>query len=175
MRMPVFILIMGWVMLAHVIGYAAPRLFACPLPWGVRFVDPEGVQRTPEIGEGVPQPALSPADAGRARGHSGPASPKANPPKQPLNSRQRSLPGEGTKLRQPGPNHSGGAARGGLIQDKAANNITAFRAPSVVRRTAPSVNNVRHHSPNPAVVSGSLTSHGANTGTIDGTRMNHKM
>jgi hypothetical protein len=151
-------LTMSWATLSHGIGYAAPRLVACPL-WG----------------GGVPQPASSPADAGRARGHSGPASPKANRPKQPLNSPQRSRPGESARLHQPSPSHSGGAARGGLIQGKAVNNITAFRAPSAVRRTAPSVNNVRHHSPNPAVVSGSLTSHGANTGAIDGTRMNHKM
>jgi hypothetical protein len=35
---------------------------------GVRSLDPDGVHRTPEIGEGGPPPALSPAGAGRVRG-----------------------------------------------------------------------------------------------------------
>jgi hypothetical protein len=40
-----------------------------PLPLGgVRFRDPDGVHRTPEIGEGGPQPAPSSAGAGRLRG-----------------------------------------------------------------------------------------------------------
>jgi len=32
-----------------------------PLPWGVRFLDPHGAHRTPEVGEGVPLPAFSSA------------------------------------------------------------------------------------------------------------------
>ncbi|MGB7593804.1 MAG: transglycosylase SLT domain-containing protein [Terriglobia bacterium] len=40
-----------------------------PLPLGgVRFLDPGGVHRTPEIGEGGPPPAFSSAGAGRVRG-----------------------------------------------------------------------------------------------------------
>jgi hypothetical protein len=175
MRMPVFILIMGWVMLAHVTGYAAPRLFACPLPWGVRLVDPDGVQRTPGIGEGVAQPAFSAASVRQERGQSAPASPKVNPPKQVLNSRKGSLAGNARSLRQLGSDKPRDAAIGALIHGKTVNHGALVRAPNVIRSATPTLSDVRHRSPNPAVVSGSLTSHGANTGTIDGTRMNHKM
>jgi hypothetical protein len=50
----------------------------------------------------------------------------------------------------------------------------AARTPSVVRPTVPSFNNVRHRSPNPAVVGGSPSSHSSNSGAINGTRMNRK-
>ncbi len=42
--------------------------FSPPPLGGVRFLDPDGVQRTPEIGEGGPPPAFSSAGAGRVRG-----------------------------------------------------------------------------------------------------------
>jgi hypothetical protein len=97
---------------------------------------------------------------------------KVNRPKQLPNSRQRSLPGNA--LHQPGSNKSGGAAKGGLIQNETVNNALAVRTPSVVRPTVLSPNNVRHRSPNPAVVSGSPNSHSSNTGSINGTRMSRK-
>jgi len=175
MRMPVIILIMGWVLSAYGMGYAAPRLAACPLPWGVGFVDPDGVQRTPGIGEGVSQPAFSPAGAGRVRGHSALTSLKVNPQKQVSNSRRGPLAGDARSLRQPGSDKPRDAAIGGLIHGQTVNNGALVRAPNVVRSATPTLSSVRHRSPNPAVVSGSLPSHGARTGTIDGTRMNHKM
>jgi hypothetical protein len=142
--------------LMHGTSYAAPELVLCPLPWG----------------EGVPRPAFSPAGAGRVRGHWGPPSQKPSRAKQLPNGRQRSL--RGNALHQPGPDKSAGAAKSGLIPNEAVNIALAVRTPSVVRPTAPSFNNVRHRSPNPAVVGGSPSSHSSNTGAINGTRMNRK-
>jgi hypothetical protein len=121
-------------------------------------------------GEGVPRPAFSSAGAGRVRGHSGPAYQRLGRPKQLPNSRHRSMPGNA--LHQPGSNKSGGAAVGGLIPHETVNNALPVRTPSVVRPTVPALNNVRHRSPNPAVVGGSAPSHSSNTGAINGTRMN---
>jgi len=135
-------------------------------------------------GEGGSLPASSPAEvphrpaqggAGRVGGHSAPASRKANRPQQPLNSRQGSLAGEGTKRRQPGSDQFRGATNGESIQGKTVNKAVPVRTPSAVRPTAPVVNNLRHRSPNAAVVSGSLNSHSSNTGAINGARMNHRM
>jgi hypothetical protein len=97
---------------------------------------------------------------------------KANRPKQLPNSRQRSMPGNA--LHQPGPDKFGGAAKGGLIPNETVSNALAVRTPSVVRPTVLSPNNVRHRSPNPAVVGGSPTSRTSNAGAINGTRMNRK-
>jgi hypothetical protein len=76
---------------------------------------------------------------------------------------------------RPGSDKSGGAAKSGFIRKETVNNALAVRAPNVVRPTGPLLDNVRHRGPNPAVVGGSLNSHGTNTGTINGTRMNHRM
>jgi hypothetical protein len=77
-------------------------------------------------------------------------------------------------LHQAGSDKPGGAARSGFIRNETVNNASAVRTPSVVRPTVPSLNNVRHRSPNPAVVGGSPVSHSSNTGAISGTRMNRK-
>jgi hypothetical protein len=77
-------------------------------------------------------------------------------------------------LHQPGPDKSGAVAKGGLIPNETVNNALAVRTPSVVRPTVPSLLNVRHRGPNPAVVGGSPISHSSNTGAINGTRMNRK-
>jgi len=145
------LLSISWATLAH------PAVLR-PLPWA----------------ESVPRPALSSAGAGRVRGRSAPASQKANRPKQHLNGRQRSLPGEGMKPRQPGSDTSGGAARGRLIQERTVNKAVTVGTPSVVRPAAPVVNNTRHRTPNPAVVSGAPNSHGSNTAVINGTRTSRK-
>jgi hypothetical protein len=46
--------------------------------------------------------------------------------------------------------------------------------PDRFRGVSASLGDVRHRSPNPAVVAGSVGAHGRNTGTIDGTRMNRR-
>jgi hypothetical protein len=77
-------------------------------------------------------------------------------------------------LYEPGSNKSGGAAKGGLIRNETVGNALPVRTSTVIRPTAPSFNNVRHRSPNPAVVGGSPNSHSSITGAINGTRMNRK-
>jgi hypothetical protein len=134
--------------------------------------------------EGVLRLALSPADAprrpaqgdaGRVRRHLGAASQKVNRPKQLLNCHQGSPPDNPMNLIQPGSSRSVAATRNVFIRNETVNNALAVRTPSVLRPTVPLLNNVRHRGPNPAVMGGSLNSHGTNTGTINGTRMNHRM
>jgi hypothetical protein len=131
-------------------------------------------------GEGVPtktgQPAFSSArqPTGTVRSHLGAAPQKVNRPKQLPNSRQRFLSGDGTNLHQPGSNKSGRAEKSGFTRNETVNIAVAVRTPSVVRPSAPSLNNVRHRSPNPAVVGGAANSHRSNTAAISGTRMNRK-
>jgi hypothetical protein len=77
---------------------------------------------------------------------------------------------------------SGGAATGGFVQNRKVHNVLPVRSTSAVRPTVasldqplnPSLNNVRHRGPNPAVVGGSANFHNTNSGAIDGTRMHHK-
>jgi hypothetical protein len=189
-------LTMSWAALTHGIVYAAllraePALEcgsgAAAFDWGASSAAGKAVAALPHSkartfgprplawGEGVARPAFSPAGARRVRGHSAPASPKVNRPKQVLISRKGSLAGNAMNLHQPGSDKSSGAAIGGLISGKGVNNRALVRPPSVVRPAVPLLNNVRHRGPNPAVVGGSLNSHGTNTGTINGTRMNHRM
>ena len=105
----------------------------------------------------------------------------ANRPKQLPNSRKRSIPGNAMNLHQPGSDKSGGAAKGGLIQNETVSNALPVRPPSIVRlrhNAQPSLNNVRHRGPNPAVVGGSAGGSAnldsSNTGAINGTRMHRK-
>jgi len=106
----------------------------------------------------------------------------ANRPKQLPNSRKRSLPGDAMNLHQPRSDKSGGAAKGGLIQNERVNNALPVRPTSVARPTVaslnnalnPSLNSVRHRGPNSAVVGGPANSTSSNTGAIDGSRMNRR-
>jgi hypothetical protein len=98
--------------------------------------------------------------------------PTAKVHKELPNSRQRSLPGN--VLHQASSNKSGGAAKGGLTPNETVHNALPVRTSSVVRPATPSLNNVRHRGPNPAVVGGSPNLHSSNAGAINGTRMNRK-
>ena len=160
-RLPVFILMMGWVMLAYT------ELALCPLAWG----------------EGVPRPALSSAgaphrpvqgSAGRARGHLGAASPRVNRPKQLPNRRQGSPAGNPMKLGQPGSSKFAAVAKSGFVNSETVNNTLASRAPSALRPTAPLFTNVHHRSPNPAVVAGAPNAHRSDPAALNGTRMNRR-
>jgi hypothetical protein len=97
---------------------------------------------------------------------------KANRPKPLANSRQRPMPGN--VLHQPGSNKSGGATSRGLIRNETLRNAVPVRTSSVAQTTVPPKNNVRHRSPNPAVVTGSVNSNRSNSGAIDGTRVSRK-
>jgi hypothetical protein len=57
-----------------------------------------------------------------------------------------------------------------------ASKIAPVRPPSIARSNAPwLLNDVRHRSPNPAVVDGLATSNGKSASAIDGTRMHRKL
>src|SRR5208283_435 len=98
----------------------------------------------------------------------------ANRPKQLPRNRKRSITGNAMNLHQSALDKSGGAATGGLIRNETVKNALPVRPPSVVRSAVPSLDNVRHRGPNPAVVGGSANSDSRNTGAINGTRMNRK-
>jgi hypothetical protein len=102
----------------------------------------------------------------------------ANRPKQPPTGQKRPLSRNAASLRQPALARSGSAAKGGLVQSEAVNSAQHLRSTSAVRPAAaslnPSLNNVRHRGPNPAVVGGSANFNSSNTGAINGTRMHRK-
>jgi hypothetical protein len=105
----------------------------------------------------------------------------ANHPNQLPNGRKRSISGNAASLHRPGSGNSGAAARGGFIQNGTASNAMPVRPPDTVRSRAitlnPSLNNIRHHGANPAVVGGSAggsANLNSNTGAINGTRMHRK-
>ena len=106
----------------------------------------------------------------------------ANHPKQLPNRRKRSIPGNAANLHKPDSGKSGAAAKRVLIQNETASNTMPVRPPRSARPTAatlnPSLNNVRHRGPNPAVVGGSAGGsanlNSSNTRAINGTRMHRK-
>jgi hypothetical protein len=124
---------------------------ARPLPWG----------------EGVPRPASSSAGAERVRGLSGPRSEQVSRHRQPPASPRRTA----VVNPAPGTDNSVRAAKSGFIGHDGVSNV---RTPSVTRIVAPTVNNVRHRSPNPAVVGGPATDKANGTASLSGTRMNRR-
>jgi hypothetical protein len=99
---------------------------------------------------------------------------KAVRPTQRPNSGQRFIPRNSTNVHQPDSSKPYGSEEGGFIGSKTVNNALTARTPSVARSAAPSFTNPRHRTPNPAVVSGSATSHSSNTAALNGTRMSRK-
>ncbi len=95
-------------------------------------------------------------------------------PKHLPNNRDRFPSRNGMNLRQPGSAKSGGTAKGGFLRRERVNSAVSPGPPNVIRPGVPSLNNVRHRGPNPAVVGGSPKSDGRHTGTIDGTRVHRK-
>jgi hypothetical protein len=90
------------------------------------------------------------------------------------NNRQFSQRGKTANLRPSGSDKSGAVAKGGLIQHKAINCAPPFQSANVMRHTAPSHNNVRHHGSNSAVVGGSAISSNRNTPAINGTTVQRR-
>jgi hypothetical protein len=95
-------------------------------------------------------------------------------PKQLPNNRERFPSRNGMNLHQPGSDKSGGPAKRGFIRHERVNSAVSPGPLNVIRPGVPSLNNVRHRGPNPAVVGGSTNAGGRNTGTIDGTRVHRK-
>ncbi|MGA8234563.1 MAG: hypothetical protein WB795_24005 [Candidatus Acidiferrales bacterium] len=96
----------------------------------------------------------------------------ANRPRPVSNNRKHPTSRNAVNLHPPGLAKSDGARKNGLVQNETGND--ARRVPRVSRSTAPSLNNVRHHGPNPAVIGGSASSNGRNAGAIDGARIHRK-
>jgi hypothetical protein len=99
---------------------------------------------------------------------------KANHPDRIPSRQEHSASGNARNLHEPGSDKPAGAAKLGVIQSEIAKNTLPVRPSSVVRPTAPSLDNVRHRSPNSAVVGGSASSATRNAGAINGTRMTRK-
>src|ERR1019366_8475767 len=100
----------------------------------------------------------------------GPASQSnANRPSQAPNRQEHSASGDTRNLHEPGSDKLAGAAKPGAIQSTIAGNPPPVRPSSVVRPTAPSLDNVRHRSPNSAVVGRSASLATRNAGAINGT------
>ena len=90
-------------------------------------------------------------------------------PKQLPNNRERFSSGNAMNFHQPGSDKSGGAAKSGLIQRDTVNGALPVRPANVIRPTVPLRNNVHHRGANPAVIGGSASPAGRNTGAINGT------
>jgi hypothetical protein len=103
-----------------------------------------------------------------------PASNTTDRPRHLPNSREHSQSENGTSFLQPGSKKSGGAAKGGLIQNEGVKSGRAVRQPNVIRLAGPLPNNLRHSSANPAVIGGSASPEGKNTGAINGTRVRRR-
>ena len=129
-------------------------------------------QEHPEGGEGSDEQR----NHGRASGSNNPANrvslTRSNRPKALPNWLQHSLPGNA--LHQTGLCKPGSRLNGGLIQGGTVHRTLPVQTSSVVRPATPSLNNLRHRSPNPAVVGGSPNLHSSNAGAINGARMNRK-
>jgi len=107
-------------------------------------------------GEGVPRPAVSSAGAGRVRGLSVQPSRSINRSTQSSNNRPRSIRANSSIVHKPATNKPAGAAK------------------RVTRAAAPTSTNVRHRSPNPAVIGGPAADKANETGSLSGTRMNRR-
>jgi len=106
-----------------------------------------------------------------ARGHA-----SLNQTKRPTpvpSNRVRSGSATAINLRQPGSVRSGAEGKG-LIQNETLKGIVPVRPPSAVRPASAARSNVRHRSPNPAIITGLVNSKTGNTGAINGSRMDRR-
>lgn len=99
---------------------------------------------------------------------------KSDRPNELANRREHSTSEDSVNSRRPGSDKSGGAAKNGFARSETVNHAPPNRAPSAVHPSVPSLSDVRHRGPNPAIVGGPRSSNTRNTGAIDGTHMNRK-
>jgi|SRR5271169_5463004 len=181
----VFMMI-GCVALMYGTGYAAPYNPSAQQRSSARSADPASDRPRAEPAAaadggkykaGEKSPSERPSNR-RASDKNHPTSQaslsRANRPNQIPNRQEHSASGNAMNLREPSSDKSASAAKGGLAQNETVNNALRVRPPSAARPTAPSLDNVRHRSPNSAVVGGSANAITTNTGAINGTRMNRK-
>ncbi|MFZ0590956.1 MAG: hypothetical protein WAM39_10765 [Bryobacteraceae bacterium] len=67
------------------------------------------------------------------------------------------------------------AAQGSLIHNPAAGRYRPLRSPGAVRAAAPALSNVRHRSPNPAIVAGASDLSKRSSGAIDGKQVTRRL
>jgi hypothetical protein len=99
---------------------------------------------------------------------------KSNRPNEVPSRRERSAAEDSKNSHRPGSDKSGGAAKNGLIRNETVNHAASNRGPSTARPSVPSLGNVRHRGPNPAIIGGAGSSNTRNTAALDGTHMNRK-
>lgn len=99
---------------------------------------------------------------------------KSNHPNEITNRREPSAAEDFKNSHRPGLDKSGGAAKSGLTRNETVNHASSNRASSAVRPSVPSLGNVRHRGPNPAIISGTGSSNTRNTAALDGTHMNRR-
>src|SRR5208282_5364127 len=97
----------------------------------------------------------------------------SNRPKRVLNNRDHSS-RRAMNLPQSRSTKFGGARTDRVVESESAHGALVLRAATVSRRTGPSLNTVRHRSPNPPIVGGSGNTNAKNGGALSGTRMNRK-
>ena len=86
----------------------------------------------------------------------------------------RSKSANAISLHQPGSTRSGVDQGKVLFQKETVSNTVPVRSPRIVRPTPTTLNNVRHRSPNPAIVNGFVNSKTGTAGAINGTRMDRR-
>jgi hypothetical protein len=65
-------------------------------------------------------------------------------------------------------------AKKGSIQNKSVTSVSAAQRPNMFPSTSPSLENLRHRGPNPAVIGGLAASKPSDTGAINGSRFSRK-
>jgi hypothetical protein len=90
------------------------------------------------------------------------------------NRRERSASQDYKSSDRPASDKSAGAAQNGLARNETVNHAPSIRAPSAARLAVPSLSNVRHRGPNPAIIGGVGNSNSKNIAALDGTHMNRR-
>jgi len=108
----------------------------------------------------------------RTRGRSSPT--QTNRPQQLSSNVSGSVLGNAVNHYQPGSSNPAALTSGRSVQNSGVRHAFSVRPASVARLSTPSLNNVRHRSPNPAIVGGLANARAKNDGAINGTWMHRK-
>lgn len=140
----------------------------------------ENARQTTDNGRGRKVPKSSDRQragartSGRSSKPSNRVSPSQSSHPEPRSIAPRRLESGGVMNVQPVAGQLDRAASGALIHDETASRVAAIRPPTGIHPTAPSLIDVRHRGPNPAIVGGVANSKMRNAGSINGTRINRR-
>jgi len=98
----------------------------------------------------------------------------ANRPQELSQSQQRFTARNHRNLSQTAPGNPGAVGKTASFRNNAVNTAPTVREPSLFPSSTSSLENVRHRSPNPAIVGGAGNSRASSTGALDGSRMSRK-